>query len=99
MKRKKSFSNVCHSSQRPESKNTFTPNSKNKNDFYRKIGCYTFFILYLWAKYEPIWTNFTAQTVTLGVNLQNAKCALFFQPKVAFSEDIKILNKAKVFKI
>ena len=71
-----------------------------------KVGLYTFFLIYSWAKYEPIWTNFAAQAVTLGANLlvkaqtipQNAKCA-FFQPKVAFTEEISILNMAKVFEI
>ena len=36
----------------PDSKNTFSPNSSNQNDFFKKIGRYTFFLLYLWAKYE-----------------------------------------------
>ena len=57
---------------------------------------YTFFVFHLWAKYEPIWTNFTAQIVTLGANWlvraqiipQNAKCVLFFLQKVKFSIDI-----------
>ena len=67
--------NVCHSSQRTESKNMFTPNCSN---------------------YEPIWTDITSQTVTLGANLfvkaqtipQNVKCTLFFLPKDAFTKDI-----------
>ena len=55
--------------------------------FSGKIGWYTFFLLYLWANYEPIWKQiFTAQTVTLGANLivkaqtipPNAKCSFFF---------------------
>ena len=50
-------------------KNTFSPNSINQNDFVKKIGWYTFFLLYLWAKYELIWSDITAQTVTLGANL------------------------------
>ena len=78
------------------SKNTFSPDSSNQNDFFEKSEWYTFFLLYLWAKYEPIWSDFTAKTVTLGANLlvkaqiipQNAKCALFFLPKVVFSKDI-----------
>ena len=45
------------------------PNSSNQNDFFNEIGLYTFFLLYLWAKYEPIWTDFTGQTVILGANL------------------------------
>ena len=64
--------------------------------FLMKLGCIDYFLLYMWVKYEPIWTNFTAKTVTLVANLlvkaqtipQNAKCALFFQPKVAFTKDI-----------
>ena len=90
------FSNVCHSSQPPHYKNTFSPNSSNQNDFFKKIGWYTFFLLYLWAKYELIWSDITAQTVTLGANLlvmaqtipQNAHRVFFFKPKVAFTEDI-----------
>ena len=31
--------------------------------FFKKIGWYTFFPLYLWAKCDPSWTNFTAQKV------------------------------------
>ena len=54
--------------------------------FSMKFGYINFFLLYKWAKYEPIWTDFTAQTVILGSNLlvkaqtipQYAKCALFF---------------------
>ena len=45
-----------------------------------------FFLLYLWAKYEPIWLDIIGPTVSLGANLlvkaqtihQNAKCVLFF---------------------
>ena len=63
-------------------KNMFTPNSSNKNNFFKNSGWYTFFPLYLWSQYKPIWTKFTAQTATLGANLlvkaqtipQNAKC-------------------------
>ena len=29
------FSNVCHSYQPPDSKNTFSPNSSNQNDFFQ----------------------------------------------------------------
>jgi len=40
----------------------------------------------MWAKYELIWSDITAQTVTLGANLlvmaqtipQNAQSAIFF---------------------
>ena len=46
-----------------------SPNSSNQNDFFKKIGWYTFFLHYLWAKYELIWSDITAQTVTLGANL------------------------------
>ena len=61
----------------------------------------------MWAKYELIWSNITAQTVTLGANLlvmaqtipQNAQLAFFFKPKVAFTKDIKMLNMAMVFEI
>ena len=61
----------------------------------------------MWAKYELIWSDITAQTVTLGANLlvmaqtipQNAHRVFFFLPKVAFTKDIEILNMAKVFKI
>ena len=75
--------------------------------FLKKIGWYTLFILYLWAKYELIWSDNTAKTVTLGANLlvmaqtipQNANCVVFFKPKVAFIKDIKFLNMAKVFEI
>ena len=70
----------------PDSKNTFSPNSSIQNDFLKKIGWYTFFLLYLWAKYELIWSDITAQTVTLGANLlvmaqtipQNTQSAIFF---------------------
>ena len=72
-----------------DSKNTFSPNSSNQNDFFKKIGWYTFFLLYMWAKYELIWSDITAQTVTLGANLlvmaqtipQNAQSAIFFWSK------------------
>ena len=75
-----------------------------KKVFFKKIEWYAFFLLYLWAKYKPIWSYITAQTVTLGANLlvkaqtipQNAKC-MFFKPKVAFTKDIYIFNMAKVF--
>ena len=95
------FSIVRHSSQHPESINTFTPNSSNQNYLSKKIWWFTFFSFYLWAKYESLWTDFTAQTVTLGAILlvkvqtipQNAKCALFCLP------DIWILNMAMVFEI
>ena len=79
-----------------DSKNTFSPDSSNQNDFFKKIGWYTFFLLYMWAKYELIWSNITAQTLTLGANLlvmaqtipQNPQRAFFFKPKVAFTQDI-----------
>ena len=35
-------------------KTLFSPNSSNQNYFFKKIGLYTFFLLYLWAKYELI---------------------------------------------
>ena len=79
-----------------DSKNTFSPDSSNQNDFFKKIEWYTFFLLYLWAKYELIWSYITAQTVTLGANLlvmaqtipQNAHRMFFFLLKVAFTKDI-----------
>ena len=75
-----------------DSKNTFSPNSSNQNDFFKKIGWYTFFLLYMWAKYELIWSDITAQTVTLGANLlvmaqtipQNAHRVFFFLTKSCF---------------
>ncbi len=50
----------------------------------------------MWAKYELIWSDITAQTVTLGANLlvmaqtipQNAHRVFFFLLKVAFTKDI-----------
>ena len=76
--------------QLPDSKNTFSPISINQNDFVKKIGWYTFFLLYLWAKYELIWSDIAAQTVTLGANLlvmaqtipQNAHRAFFYDQKL-----------------
>ena len=61
----------------------------------------------MWTKYELIWSNITAQTVTLVAKLlvmaqtipQNAHRVFCFGPKVAFTKDIYILNKAKFFKI
>ena len=46
-----------------------SPNSRSQNDFFHEIGLYTFILIYLWAKYEPIWTDFTAQRMILGANL------------------------------
>ena len=74
----------------PDSKNTFTPNSSSQNDFFKKIGWYTFFLLYLWAKYELRWSDISAQTVTLGAkilkntksNPRNPKCGQFFWIKM-----------------
>ena len=64
----------------------FLPDSSNQNTFFKKIKWYTFFLLYLWAKYELIWSDITSQTVTLGANLlvmaqtipQNAHRMFFF---------------------
>ena len=50
----------------------------------------------MWAKYEPIWSDITAQTLTLEANLlvmaqtilQSAHRMCFYLPKVAFTEDI-----------
>ena len=71
-------------------KNTFSPNSSSQNDFFKKIGWYTFFLLYMWAKYESIWSDITAQTMTLDANLlvmaqtipQNPQRAFFFNQKL-----------------
>ena len=66
----------------------------------------------MWAKYELIWSDITAQTVTLGANLlvmaetipQNAhREFFFFLPKVAFTKNIwkipkTIKNVPKKFK-
>ena len=57
--------------------------------FCKEMGGLKKILLYMWAKYEPIWSDFTAKTVTLGANLhvqaqtipQNAKCACFFKTK------------------
>ena len=38
-------------------------------NFSRKLGSIHFFLLYLWEKYELIWSDITAQTVSLGANL------------------------------
>ena len=70
-------------------KSLFSPNSTNQNDFFKKIWWYTFFLLSLLAKYELIWEDITAQTVTLGANLlvmaqtkpQNANRVGFFLTK------------------
>ena len=70
-------------------KTLFSPNSSNQNDFFKKIGWYTFFLLYMWAKYEPIWSDITAKTLTLEANLlvmaqtkpQNAHRVWFFFTK------------------
>ena len=79
-----------------DSKNTLSPNSSDQNDFFKKIGWYTFFLLYMWAKYEPIWSVITAQTITLDSDLlvmaqtipKNAHRVFFFLPRVAFTKDI-----------
>ena len=73
-----------------DSEKTFSPHSSNQNDFFMKIGWYTFFLLYILAKYESIWSYISAQTVTLDNNLlfmaqtipQNAHCACFFYQKL-----------------
>ena len=76
-------------------KNVFSPNSSFQNYFIRKIGWYKFVLLYLWAKYELIWSDITALTVNLGANLlfkakntpQNTHWELFIWSKVAFVQD------------
>ena len=40
-----------------------------KMNFPKKLGSIHFFLLYLWAQYELIWSDTTAQTVSLGANL------------------------------
>ena len=78
-----------------------------KMNFFNKVGLYKFFLLYLWAKYEPIWTDFIAQTVTLRANLlikaqtihPTPSAHFFLPPKVGFTKDIEILNMAMVFEI
>ena len=65
--------------------------------FFKQNRWYTFCCLYLWAKYEPIWTDFNGQTVILRANMnvqahtipQNAKCSLFFYPKLRLLKIIK----------
>ena len=81
----------------PDSINTFSPDSISQKDFFEKIGWYTFFLLYRLAKYELIWLDITAQTVTLGANLLvKAKTIPQTAKKVAFTKDFYILNMAKV---
>ena len=96
IKRKKTL-NVSHSSQLPESKSTFTSNSSNKKDFFKKIGQYTFFFLYLCAKYEPIQTDLLPkQWILVLIYLLRPKlylktqCELYFYTKVGFTKNIKI---------
>ena len=91
------FSNVCYSSQLTYSKITLSPNSSNQNDLFKITRWSIFFLLYLWAKYEPILSDFTAQTVTLCANLlikaqiilQNTKCAIFFHRKLGLLKIFK----------
>ena len=72
-----------------DSKNPFSPNFCDQNDFFKKIGWYTFFLLYILAKYDPIWSDITARTVILDANLlvmaqtvpQNAHRVFFFFTK------------------
>ena len=74
--------------------------------FLKKIGWYTLFLLYLWAKYESLWLCITAQAMTLVPTMlvkaqtitQNAGCVVFFLPKVVLTKDISILNMAKVLR-
>ena len=57
---------------------------------FKKIEWYKFFLLYLWEKYELIWSDITAQTMTLGAKLlvmdqtipQNAHRVFFFDQKL-----------------
>ena len=88
-----------------DSKNTFPPHSSNQNGFLKKIGWYTFYLLYMWAKYELIWSDITAQTVTLGSNLlvmaqtipQNAQCVIFFG--ITFGITSKLAPKVTVWTV
>ena len=34
-----------------------------QNEFYKKDSMSNFFLIYMWAKYEPIWLNFPVKTV------------------------------------
>ena len=78
-------------------KTLFSPNSSNQKKKFQENWVVYIFLLYLCAKYELIWSDITAQTVSLGANLlvkahtipQNAKCLLFFWPKVAFTQDFE----------
>ena len=54
---------------------------------------FRFIYCVLWAKYEPVWTDFTAQTVTLGANLLvkatpyiKTPSALFLLPNLVFTK-------------
>ena len=71
-------------------KTLFSPNSSNQNYIFKKIGWYTFFLLYLWAKYELIWLVITAQTATLGANMLVviAKC---FITLINYSQDTHLI--------
>ena len=40
----------------------------NKRIFFQKLNIITLFLLYLWAKYEPIWLNFTVKPVICSAN-------------------------------
>ena len=70
--------------------------------FFQENWVLYIFLLYLWVKYELIWSDITAQTVNLGSNLlvkaqtipQNVHRELFIWPKVAFTKDIYILSMA-----
>ena len=78
-------------------KTLFSPYSSDQDDFFKKSGWYTFFLLYMWAKYELIWSNITAHTVTLGANLlvmahtipQNAHRVFFYNQKLRLLQIFK----------
>ena len=80
-----------------DSKNTFSPHSSIQNDFFKKIGWYKFFLLYILAKYESIWCDISAQTVTLDANLlfmaqtipQNPHRAFVFDQKLRLLQILK----------
>ena len=79
------FLNVCHLSQRQDYKKTVSLPILVTKMIFPEIGWYTFFPLYLWAKYEPLGTDFTVQQVILSANMlvqaqtipQNSQCLQF----------------------
>ena len=81
-------------------KTLFSPNSSNQMVFAKKLCGIHFFSSTCGQNYELIWSDITAQTVTLGANLLfKANTIPQKNPKVAFTNNIYILNIAKVFEI